>query len=278
MIFYLLKHINSQLHFPGIGLIDYISFRAAISAVFSLFISIFWGKAFITYLKKINAKDKVRDKNIKQDIKKKEQTPSMGGLIIALSTLLPTLLFAKVKNIYVILLVFTTIWMSFIGFCDDYIKIFKGKKGGISGWIKIVGQFVLGIVVSITLLFHKDVIIRERITANDSINNEVTIKQLKDIKSRKTNVPFFKGNELDYDKLFKSIFPFLGKYIWVIYVLFITFIITSVSNGANLTDGLDGLAAGTSSVIALTLAILAYLSGNVNFANYLNILQQPSKP
>ncbi len=309
MLYYIFKYFDNEFNFPGAGVFNYISFRAGSAALLSLFISIFFGKFLIDFLKSMNIKDDIRDGSLKQNNIRKKSTPTMGGIIIGLSTIIPTLFFAKLDNIYIILLLITTLWMGIIGFVDDYIKVFKKDKGGLSGWLRMIGSTGLGIIVGTTLFFHKDVVVRQFINHKEEISElkisssklsegkedkihkkrekkfkenanynplNVYKTKYKDIKSTKTNVPFFKNNELDYDKVIRYFFPFISKkYSWILYVLFIMFIISAVSHSANLTDGLDGLAASVSAIVALTLAILAYVSGNIVFSKYLNILYIP---
>ena len=263
----------------GAGVFKYISFRAGMAAVFSLIITIVFGSSLIKFLHKKQVGEEIRDLGLEgQAIKK--GTPTMGGLIIIAAILIPTLLFAQLTNVYVILLIISTIWLGIIGFLDDYIKVFKKDKKGLAGRFKIVGQVGLGLIVGLVLYFNQHVVIREvnpasvAIVAGDGIqDNEVDNIEYHDVRSTKTTVPFLKNNELDYGTLI----PFLPKeYTWMIYVLVVIVVITAVSNGANLTDGIDGLAAGASGIIALTLAIFAYLSGRVDFSSYLNIMYIPN--
>lgn len=270
MLYYLFEYLD-KLDFLGAGVFKYISFRAGMAAVVSLLITIFFGKHLINYLRNKQVGEEVRDLGLKGQIEKKG-TPTMGGLIILSAILIPTLLFAKLDNIYIILLIFTTISLGLVGFADDYIKVFKKNKEGLAGKFKIYGQVSVGLVVGLTLYFHDDVIIREYNEKPTIENNEV-IRTYEDIKSTKTTVPFLKDNELNYD----SLIPFLhGSYTWIIYVLLVVVLVTAVSNGANITDGIDGLAAGTSAIIGLTLAIFAYVSGRYDFSGYLNILHIPN--
>mgnify|MGYP002378213911 FL=1 len=273
MLYYFFKYINRFPHIPGIGVFKYISFRAASAAILSLCISIFLGKRLIMFFKTAQIKEGIRELDLAGQ-SEKAHIPTMGGIIIIAATVVPTLLFAKLKNVYIILLLISIIWMGLIGFIDDYIKVFRRDKKGLAGKFKIVGQVALGVIVGITLIFRDDVVIREfgsNITVIE--NGEVTINDYKDVKTVKTTIPFLKNNELDYSKLI----PWLdSKYMWIVYVLFMIFIIAAVSNGANLTDGLDGLTAGTSAIIGTTLAILAYVSGNVIFSRYLNIMYIPN--
>lgn len=272
MFYYLAQYIEEILHIPGVGAFKYISFRAAGAAVLSLCISVFLGKRVIFLFKKSQLKEGIRELGLDGQVEK-AHIPTMGGVIIIAATVIPTLLFAKLKNIYIFLLIITTCWMGFIGFLDDYIKVFRKDKKGLAGKFKIVGQVLLGVVIGTTLIFNSQVVVRE-FGSNVIVieNGELKDADYQDVKSIKTTIPFLKNNELDYGKLI----PWLDiKYTWVVYVLFITFIIAALSNGANLTDGLDGLAAGTSAIIGTTLAVLAYVSGNAIFSRYLNIMYIP---
>ncbi len=255
---------------------QYISFRAGAAALLSLIITITFGKSLINFLRKKQVGEDIRDLGLEGQIQKKG-TPTMGGIIIIAAILIPTLLFAKIHNVYVILLITATVWLGLIGFIDDYIKVFKKNKEGLAGRFKIVGQVGLGLIVGLTLYFNDNVVIREvnteTPTSISAIASDQAISDFKDVKSTKTTVPFFKDNELDYAK----VFPFIpADYTWIVYTLVVILIVTAVSNGANITDGIDGLAAGTSAIIGLTLAIIAYLSGRVDFSNYLNIMYIPN--
>jgi len=261
----------------GAGVFQYISFRAGAAAVLSLVITITFGKGLINFLRKKQVGEDIRDLGLDGQMQKKG-TPTMGGLIILGAILIPTLLFAQLDNVYVILLVITTVWLGLIGLLDDYIKVFKRDKEGLAGRFKIIGQVGLGLVVGLVLYFNSDVVVRHLKTEPSTNSNSVVIdsqdgKSYEDVKSTKTTVPFFKNNELDYSALV----PFLPTaYTWIIYVLVVVLVVTAISNGANITDGIDGLAAGTSAIIGLTLAIFAYLSGRVDFSSYLNIMYIPN--
>lgn len=266
----------NDLDVPGAGVFQYISFRAGMAAFLSLLITITFGKNLIDFLRRKQVGEDIRDLGLEGQMSKKG-TPTMGGLVIIAAILIPTILFARVDNIYIVLLIITTVWLGLIGFLDDYIKVFKKDKKGLAGSFKIVGQVGLGLIVGLTLYFSPDVVVRE------VIPGQVTEAQMPpgvsddlrytDVKSMKTTVPFFKDNELDYNNLL----PFTpDSYTWIVYTLVVILIITAVSNGANITDGIDGLAAGTSGIIAMTIAILAYLSGRIDFSNYLNILYIPN--
>ena len=275
MLYYLFDYIERNFDLPGAGLFQYISFRAGMAAVFSLLITIFFGKSLINMLRKKQVGEDIRDLGLEGQMQKKG-TPTMGGLIILAAILVPTLLFAKVDNVYVILLVATTVWLGLIGFLDDYIKVFKKNKEGLAGRFKIVGQVTIGLIVGLTLYFNENVVVRESMpaaTASIEAMAQSPVKSEYDVKSTKTTVPFLKNNEFDYH----SLTPWLDQnYTWIIYTLVVILIITAVSNGANITDGIDGLAAGTSGIIGLTLAIFAYLSGRVDFSSYLNIMYIPN--
>lgn len=278
MLYYLFEYLD-KLDVPGAGVFQYISFRAGMAAFISLLITITFGKNLINILRKKQVGEDIRDLGLEGQIQKKG-TPTMGGIIIITAILIPTILFAKLDNIYVILLVTATCWLGLIGFLDDYIKVFRKNKEGLAGRFKIVGQVGLGLIVGLTLFFNTQVVVREvnpetRIPgAVENAEGELDSRiEYTDVKSTKTTVPFAKNNELDYS----SLLPFIPKdYTWIIYVLVSIFIITAVSNGANITDGIDGLAAGTSAIIGLTIAILAYLSGRIDFSSYLNIMYIPN--
>jgi phospho-N-acetylmuramoyl-pentapeptide-transferase len=278
MLYYLFDYIEKQFNLPGAGLFQYISFRAGAAAVLSLLITILFGERLINFLRKKQVGEDIRDLGLEGQMQKKG-TPTMGGLIIIAAILIPTLLFAKIDNVYVMLLIATTVWLGFIGFVDDYIKVFKKNKEGLAGRFKIVGQVGIGLIVGLTLCFNDNVVVKEPKpssvnTVNIDFSEDSESKtDYREVKSTKTTVPFFKNNEFDYSK----ILPFLDKnYTWIIYTLVVILIITSVSNGVNITDGIDGLAAGTSAIIGLTLAIFAYLSGRVDFSTYLNIMYIPN--
>jgi len=271
MLYYLFHYIETNFNLPGAGLFQFISFRAGAAAVLSLIITITFGKNLIDFLRRKQVGEEIRNLGLEGQAQKKG-TPTMGGIIIIAAILIPTLLFAKIHNVYVVLLIATTVWLGLIGFIDDYIKVFKKNKEGLAGRFKIVGQVGIGLIVGLTLYFNDNVVIREVqpatvVTAQGEPTNYT------DVKSTKTTVPFFKDNELDYS----DVFPFIpDSYTWLIYTIVVILIVTFISNGANITDGIDGLAAGTSAIIGLTLAIFAYLSGRVDFSNYLNIMYIPN--
>lgn len=284
MLYYLFEYLE-QFDFPGAGMFQYISFRTGMTVITSLIISLLFGKRIIDLLQRLQIGENVRDLGLDGQVQKKG-TPTMGGLIILGSILIPILLFGDLDNVYVILMLITTVWLGFVGFIDDYIKVFKKNKTGLRGKFKIGGQVILGLIVGFTMYFNKDVIIRERVTEAIGIENsqavvegdEVhpnTVVYARDIKSTKVNVPFFKNNEFDYFMLISYLGENARKYTWIVFVLAVILIITAISNGANLTDGLDGLAAGSSAIIGTTLGILAYLSGNFIYSDYLNIMYIP---
>lgn len=284
MLYYLFKYLD-KLDFPGAGMVQYISFRSGMVVILSLIISLIFGKKIILYLQKKQIGESIRDLGLEGQLQKKG-TPTMGGIIILASILIPVLLFGDLKNIYVILMLITTIWLGFVGFLDDYIKVFKNNKKGLKGKTKVTGQVVLGLIVGLTLFFNKDVVVREKVYQEgepvvEFIENydKGELKEVfvtRDEKSTKTTIPFFKNNELDYANLLS----FLGReraqrWGWLVLIIVVILVVTAVSNGTNITDGLDGLAAGTSAIIGVTLGVLAYLSGNIVYADYLNIMYIP---
>lgn len=273
MLYYLAQYLESQFDFPGASLFNYISFRAGMSVLLSLLIGMFFGKHLIRALQRMQAKETIRDLGL-QGENLKAGTPTMGGLLIIASILIPTLLFAKLHNIYVMLLIVSLLWMGAIGFLDDYIKTFRKNKGGLRGKFKVFGQVGLGLIVGLVMYFHEGIVVREfevDLSGTENVSNPAQFRDIayQDIKSLKTTIPFVKHNEMDYNFLGEAAAPF-------IYVFVVIFIITAISNGANITDGLDGLAAGTSGIIALVLGVLAYVSGNLIFADYLNIMYIPN--
>lgn len=269
MLYYFFHYIETNFNLPGAGLFQYISFRAGAAAFLSLVITITFGKRLIDYLRRKQVGEDIRDLGLEGQSQKKG-TPTMGGIIIIGAILIPTLLFAKVDNVYVMLLIIATVWLGVIGFIDDYIKVFKKNKEGLAGRFKIVGQVGLGVIVGLVLYFNSNVVVREVLPDNVDTSEPTSYT---DVKSTKTTVPFFKDNELDYS----DILPFIpDDYTWLIYTVVVILFVTFISNGANITDGIDGLAAGTSAIIGLTLAIFAYLSGRVDFSNYLNIMYIPN--
>jgi len=273
MLYYLFEFLDKQYDVPGAGVFQYISFRALGAAVLSLFIAAVYGKKIINYLHNKQVGETIRDLGLPGE-KAKSGTPTMGGIIILASLLVPVFLFASLSNVYIILLITTAVWTGIIGFIDDYIKKFKNNKAGLHGRFKIFGQVTLGIIVGLTLSFNEDVKIR--VYDQPFVNPELgEINRFHDLVNPMiTTVPFLKNNSFDYSMLTFGLMP--ESYTWIIYTLLAIFIITAVSNGANITDGIDGLAAGSSGIIALTLGVLAYLSGNVRFAQYLNIMYIPN--
>tara|TARA_R110002124_G_scaffold287257_4_gene472005 strand:+ start:28795 stop:30006 length:1212 start_codon:yes stop_codon:yes gene_type:complete len=272
MLYHLFDYIDQTFDFPGAGVFKYISFRAGMASLFSLLITITLGKTIIDWIRKKSIEETVRELGLQGQVEKKG-TPTMGGVMIMAAIVIPTLLFANIYNIYIILLLVTTLWLGAIGFLDDYIKVFRKNKEGLAGKFKIVGQVGIGIIVGTTLYFHEDVVVRE---FHDSVSIEeglVATPTFEDVKSMKTTIPFLKNNELNYD----VVFGFLGEnFTPFLYILLVIFVVTAVSNGANITDGIDGLAAGTSAIIGLTIAIYAYISGNVIFSQYLNVMFIPN--
>jgi len=281
MLYYLFEYLEQQFQFPGASLFGFLTFRAAVAIILSLLISTIYGKRIIEFLRKKQVGETIRDLGLEGQVEK-AGTPTMGGIIIILATLIPVLLLAKLENIYIILLIVTTLWMGTIGFIDDYIKKFKNDKEGLKGKFKVLGQVGLGLIVGLTLYFHEDVTIKEELPLQEqrvllAENPNTPEAQLFDVakKSTKTTIPFLKNNEFDYSDLITWISGDLEKYAWIIFVLVTIIIVTAVSNGANLTDGIDGLAAGTSAIIVLTLGIFAWISGNIIFSKYLNIMYIP---
>ena len=277
----MLYHLFEGLDFPGAGLFSYISFRAGMALLVSLIISMMFGGKLIAMLQRKQVGESIRDLGLEGQIEK-SGTPTMGGLIILGAILIPTLLFAELDNIYTLTMVLATVWLGFIGFIDDYIKVFKKNKAGLAGKFKVIGQVGVGIIVGSLLYFSEDVVVMEKVIDSEKsesleynqqaecdIDGEVTYYHWEEKKATTTTIPFVKNNEFDY-KWFG-----LGKYTWVLYIFIVIIIVVNVSNGANLTDGIDGLATGTSAIIGVTLAIFAYLSGNAIFADYLNIMYIP---
>ncbi|MBD1425059.1 phospho-N-acetylmuramoyl-pentapeptide-transferase [Sphingobacterium arenae] len=283
MLYYLFSWLQEHMHIPGAGLFQYISFRTAMAVIVSLIITTVYGSRLIRALRNKQVGETIRDLGLEGE-KKKVGTPTMGGLIIIGGILVPTLLFAKLDNIYVIIMIITTIWMGTIGFLDDYIKVFRKNKEGLAGRFKIIGQVGLGTLIAITMYFHPDIVVRE-IVQNPTSTKAVEVMMdvqtgkryyTENVKSTKTNIPFYKNNEFDYAKVL-SMFGLNGYLVtFIVFLIVVVFIVTAVSNGANITDGIDGLATGTSAIIGITLAILAYVSGNVIFSDYLNIMYIPN--
>ncbi|NER18291.1 phospho-N-acetylmuramoyl-pentapeptide-transferase [Spongiivirga citrea] len=280
MLYYLFEYLEQHYQFPGAGLFQFITFRAAMAVLFSLLISMIYGRRIINYLQAKQVGETVRDLGLKGQ-NEKAGTPTMGGVIIILATLIPVLLFAKLDNIYIIMLLASTVWMGIIGFVDDYIKVFKKDKEGLKGRFKVLGQIGLGILVGATMFFHEDITIRQELKSPNSnqeivVNGPAAREFQSDEKSTKTTIPFTKNNEFDYADLITWAGDGYEKYAWLIFIPIVIVIITAVSNGANLTDGIDGLAAGTSAIAVLTLGIFAFVSGNIIFSDYLNIMYIPN--
>lgn len=274
MLYYLFEFLEQQYQLPGASLFQFQTFRAGMAVLFSLLIAMIYGKRIIVFLQAKQIGESVRDLGLDGQ-KEKAGTPTMGGLIIIMATLIPVLLFADIMNIYIILLIVTIVWMGIIGFVDDYIKIFKKDKKGLKGRFKVLGQVVLGLIVGATLYFHPEVTMKEK--DGTMITQDFKVERVigKEKKSTKTNVPFFKGNELDYADFISWAGEGLEKYAWLIFIPVVILIVTAVSNGANLTDGIDGLAAGSSAIIVLTLGIFTLVSGNIEFSAYLDIFYIP---
>ncbi len=284
MLYYLFKYLN-ELDVPGAGVFEYITFRTAMAVITSLIISLVFGKRIIDYLRKLQVGETVRDLGLEGQLQK-QGTPTMGGLIILSAIIIPTLLFAKLHNTYIWLMLISTVWLGAIGFTDDYIKVFKKDKKGLAGKFKVVGQIGLGIVAGAILYFNGEVTVKHKtydengIVITESVIDQHgnTIEQPMWVETgvTKTTIPFIKNNEFDYRWLLDWMGDSIAEYAWIIYIIIVIFVITAVSNGANMTDGLDGLAGGTSAIVGLTLAIFAYLSSNLIFADYLNIMFIPS--
>jgi len=275
MLYYLFEYLEKEYQLPGASLFQFTTFRAAMAILFSLLIATVYGKRIILFLQKQQIGESIRDLGLEGQ-KQKAGTPTMGGLIIIMSTLIPVLLFARLENIYILLLIVTTLWMGLIGFADDYIKVFKKNKKGLKGRFKVLGQVVLGLAVGATLYFHPAVVMKEK-------NSSIITQQFKvqdveglEIKSTRTTVPFIKDHELDYGDFIAWAGENALDYAWLIFIPIVILIVTAVSNGANLTDGIDGLAAGTSAIIVFTLGVFAWVSGNIIFSDYLDIMFIPN--
>ena len=272
MLYYLFEILESQFNFPGASLFSYLSFRAAVSVLLSLIISVIFGKKIINYLKRKQIGENIRELGLDGE-DKKVGTPTMGGLIIIIGTLIPVILMSNLENIYIQILIFSTLMLGTIGFIDDYIKVFKKDKKGLKGKFKIAGQSLLGIFVALILLTNNDITIVEFDKYLD--NDKIEFSEVQEIKSFKTTIPFLKDNELDYSEISNSIFKYGDRLLWIILIPVIIFIISAVSNSNNLTDGLDGLSAGLSAIIVFTLGVFAWTSGNIIFSDYLNIMYIP---
>ncbi|MDS1031340.1 phospho-N-acetylmuramoyl-pentapeptide-transferase [Porphyromonadaceae sp. NP-X] len=274
MFYHLFRYLDRFYDIPGAGMFNYISFKTGLSFIFALLLSTLFGRRIINFLQKKQIGETIRDLGLEGQLSKKG-TPTMGGIIIINAILIPTLLFADLTNIYIILMLITTVWMGAIGFLDDYIKVFLKNKEGLSGKAKIVGQVGLGLIVGLVMYLSPDVVMRENTEIRGELRVEDVVYSKKDIKATRTTIPFVKNNDLDYADAFKSAGKNAQKYGWILFVLVAIFIVTAVSNGANLTDGLDGLSAGSSAIMGGALGVLAYLSGNINYSGYLNIMYIP---
>ncbi len=286
MFYYLFTYLDETFNIPGAGVFQYISFRAAAAVITSLIISLLFGKRLINWLVKKQIGETIRDLGLQGQAEKKG-TPTMGGLIILSAILIPTILFARLDNIYVILMIFTTVWLGLIGFIDDYIKVFKKNKKGLAGKFKIYGQVVLGLIIGLCMHFSDEIAIREKVSEEKliQVKEDGEIERITNpsqkfskelTKSTKTTIPFFKNNEADYSKILSFLGEGFSNWSFLIFIPIVILIIIGVSNGANLTDGIDGLATGTSAIIGATLGILAWVSGNIVFADYLNIIYMPN--
>ncbi|MBC7653854.1 MAG: phospho-N-acetylmuramoyl-pentapeptide-transferase, partial [Oligoflexus sp.] len=300
MLYHLFTYLDKQFDIPGLGLFQFISFRAGMAMILSLIITTVYGNRLISYLRYKQVGETVRNLGLEGQ-NQKQGTPTMGGLIIIAGILIPVLLFARIENIYIILMIITTVWMGAIGFLDDYIKVFKKNKEGLAGRFKIVGQVGLSLIIGWTMFFHPDILVRQTVSQVSEVSNPQKgnsifkeeifnekgeklirveknngIYYAKDVKSTITNIPFYKNNEFDYAKVLRFLGDDYQKYSLVVFLLFVIVIITAVSNGANITDGIDGLATGTSAIIGITLALLAYVSGNTIIADYLKIIYIPN--
>lgn len=277
MLYYLFEYLESQFSIPGASVFQFITFRAATAFILSLLISSIYGKRIIDFLRKQQIGETVRDLGLEGQ-KQKSGTPTMGGVIIILATLIPVILLTKLDNIYIVILTITTVWMGFIGFLDDYIKVFKKDKEGLKGKFKVLGQVGLGVIVGSMLYFNNGVTIKEQLPVEQQVIQENGKRKVfgDAHKSTKTTIPFFKNNEFDYAKPLRFLGDGYEKYGWIIFIFITVFIVTGISNGANLTDGIDGLAAGSSAIIVITLAVFAWVSGNIIFADYLDVMYIPN--
>jgi phospho-N-acetylmuramoyl-pentapeptide-transferase len=284
MLYYLFEYLNQNYDFPGLRLFQYITFRTSLAIIISLLITTVFGRRIINYLSMMQVGEPIRNLGLEGQMQK-QGTPTMGGIMILLGILVPTLLLANLTNIYVILMIVTTVWMGAIGFVDDYIKVFKKNKEGLAGRFKVFGQVGLAIIVGWTMYANPNIVVRQ--TVDETTVNKAAAPMVlrqkgesfyytQDVKSTLTNVPFYKNNEFDYAKVLKFLGPGYEKYAIIVFMIFVIVIITAVSNGANLTDGIDGLATGTSAIIGITLGLLAYVSGNTVIADYLNIMYIPN--
>ncbi|ALL04841.1 phospho-N-acetylmuramoyl-pentapeptide-transferase [Pedobacter gandavensis] len=284
MLYYLFEYLNAHYDFPGLRLFQYITFRTSLAIIISLIITTVFGRAIINYLQKMQVGETVRNLGLEGQMQK-QGTPTMGGIMILLGILVPTLLLANLSNIYVLLMIITTVWMGVIGFVDDYIKVFRKNKEGLAGRFKIVGQVGLALIIGWTMYFNPNIVVRQTVDESGITNATapMVLRQkgesfyyTQDVKSTLTNVPFYKNNEFDYAKVLKFLGEGYEKYSVFVFLFFVVIIVTAVSNGANITDGIDGLATGTSAIIGITLGLLAYVSGNTVIADYLNIMYIPN--
>jgi len=272
MLYYLFEYLQSAYDFPGAGLFQYISFRAAMAVITSLLVSLVFGGKIIRFIQRKQIGEEVRTLGLAGEESKKG-TPTMGGLIILGAILIPTLLFTKLDNVYIQIMLVSTVWLGSIGFIDDYIKVFKKDKEGLAGRFKVLGQIGIGLIVGIVMVFHSNIVVKDEVilSSETEVIGSISLAQ----KSSKTTTPFFKNNEFDYQSLTSWMGDTAKDYAWILFILIVVVIVTSVSNGANMTDGLDGLATGTSAIIGATLALFAYVSGNIIAADYLNIMYIP---
>jgi len=273
MLYYIFEILDNNYNLPGAGVFQYISFRSALAIITSLLVSLVFGGKIINLIRKKQIGEHVRVLGLEGE-KSKNGTPTMGGLIILSAILIPTLLFAKLDNIYIIIMIISTIWLGIIGFIDDYIKVFKKNKDGLAGKFKILGQVGIGVIVALVMVFHNQIVVKEKLVNSLTENTYEFVEVAQ--KSSKTTIPFLKNNEFDYQKLTSWMGEGMSKYAWLLFVFIVVLVITAVSNGANMTDGLDGLATGVSAIIGLTLAIFCYVSGNIIAADYLNIMYIPN--
>jgi len=272
MIYYIFEFLENNYNLPGAGVFQYISFRSALAIMTSLLVSLVFGGKIIRFIKKMQIGEDVRKLGLDGEENKKG-TPTMGGLIILSAILIPTILFARLDNIYILIMIFSTVWLGIIGFVDDYIKVFKKDKAGLAGKFKILGQVGIGLIVALVMVFNNQIVVKEKIVSSNGQQNYEFIEVAQ--KSSKTTIPFLKNNEFDYQKLTSWMGDGMSKYAWILFVLVVVLVITAVSNGANMTDGLDGLATGVSAIIGITLAVFCYVSGNIIAADYLNIMYIP---
>ena len=270
MLYYLFDFLEKQYQLTGASVFQYLSFRASLATLMSLFIAMVMGKRIIAFIRKKQIGEEIRDLGLEGQ-SEKAGTPTMGGLIIILALLTPVLLFADISNVYIQLLIVSTVWMGAIGFIDDYIKVFRKDKEGLKSRFKLIGQSTLGLIVGVVLYTHPEITIKQK----DAAQTDIEFSKLEEVKSLQTNIPFFKGNEFDYSDIITALNDNWADYAWLIFIPIVIFIVTAVSNGANLTDGIDGLAAGSSAIIVLVLMIFAWVSGNILFSDYLNIMYIP---